>query len=287
MEEKNTIQRKMRQTQLVQILDDDLKSQTEKMQDLGQDILQISQKVKATNIYIKEHGILTQQNHKLLSELAHYKKENMDLKTRQTIADSNLLKQESEIKLLQRQLIEEKARNEDYNESIQELTLRVRSETEVTNTQISHLHSQIAHFQAQLSSKDDQIHDLKQELAVQKNNFLEKISQEKHENAQLRRTLDVSNKDISILNSKLEKGDQEILYLKKFKLQYEEERAMSNCVSQNMRDNLELFVKMSQDYDLCLRKLSEMEGRIVKLTKDNNVLRETLVIGKPLVRTTS
>lgn len=320
MEERNTVQRKLRQTQLVETLDHDLKTQAEKMQYLGQDIQEISNKVKRTRGILKENQALTKENHRLQRELSHYKNESLTLQTRLAGREQALQTVDAEVQILQKQLNEERAKNQDYNESLQSLTLRIRDESDATTTQINHLQNQIAHFQAQIAAKDDHICELKArhlnqiaaqdvkmqelkkahlvqldlqdrkirdfnlQLEAEKQNFLDKLSTQKTENNQLLRTLDASNKDIALLQQTLQNTEKSLKFHQKFKTQYEDEKARNNCTVQNMRENLEMYLKMNTDYERCITKMQQMEAKIIQLTKENNNLRENLIIGNPSVK---
>lgn len=118
------------------------------MQDLGQDIKDIQEKVKVTSVYVTEHQILSQQNERLSQELNKCLTENLSLKSKLASRDTAINQLDIQLSNLQRQLLEERARNQEYNESLQELTLRVKSEADITTTQIEHLQAEIAVFQS-------------------------------------------------------------------------------------------------------------------------------------------
>lgn len=89
--------------------------------------------------------------------------------------------------------------------------------------------------------------------------------------------MDGCNRDIVLLKEELEETKKQLRICQPFRSKFEDERALNNCTKKSLEENLELFIKVSTDYDTCLVKMQEMEQRIISLIKENNSLRENLV----------
>jgi predicted RNase H-like nuclease (RuvC/YqgF family) len=109
------------------------------MQFLGDDIKDITNKVKQNRIIVKEHAILLQENERMIREIDIFKADLLTLKTRLASRENAIKTQEQEINILQRQLLEERTKNQDFSESLQSLTIRAKNESAASTTQIGHL----------------------------------------------------------------------------------------------------------------------------------------------------
>lgn len=262
-------ERRRNQTALLDTINKDLVSQTEKIQYLSKDINQISQKVRHTREISKEYKAILKENLILKNEIKELKIifEKFECKNKQL---ENLTKK--------------------MQLRIDELEYHLRKKTELANEKESNFQDLIKKFE-----------EMEKEVFEEKGIYIKDNNELKNEIINLTQILEQKEKNILILSRDFEslellnqKTTEELeLSLKKaennentsknfyfdlvkFKELYKEEKTKNNLLTRETQESLLLFKSMNEDYERVIHKLVDLESRCEEQVKINNRLRDRL-----------
>lgn len=265
----STYERRKNQTAKLDIINQDLISQTEKIQFLSKDINNIQEKVRHTREISKEYKKILKENDYLKNEINKMSK--------------IFEKFEAENQKLQDLNKQQQAR-------IDELEYHARKNGEIADERranVESLKSKMEQIQRQ-DYQEKQIHvaenqKLKAEITSlrnileQKSNQLISISKEfeglRIANSETQGEL----KRVFSLKRDNERDAREFYTeMVRYKEMYEEQKAKNNILSRDIEENLVLFVAVNEDYQRTMVKLQELEASCVEQVKINNRLMDQI-----------
>jgi hypothetical protein len=266
---KTDYERRREQSKMIQNINEDLFSQTKKMQYLSNDLQEINQKIKRTRKVAEELQKVETENFQLREELKSLTEINCRIKA-DSIEQAKLAEiQKAEIEELKFLLRNEKIQSRDSNQSLKELTLRVKEFKEDERLKMGRLAEENADLNRQLK----RLMTLNIELEEDNKKF--KYDFERMKNL----SIDLQGQNEKLLKIKVnaETESKEFYgeYLQ-FKGLYEEEKAKNNLNVRSVQENLDLLRVINRDYERCLKKLQDLEQHCEQLTKENNTLRDEL-----------
>lgn len=250
-------------------INQDLISQTEKIQYLSKDINNIQEKVRHTREISKEYKRILKENGYLKDEI----------KGMQRLFE----KLEAENERLQNLSKQQQARIDEleyHNRKNGELVDEKRSDFEGLKTKMEEIQRQ-DYQEKQIYLAENQ--KLKSDLASL-NNILEQKSTQlvilgkDLESAKIANTENESElkRIYSIKKNNEQEARQFYTEMVRFKEMYEEQKAKNNILARDIEENLVLFIGVNEDYQRVILKLQQLEANCEEQVKINNRLKDEI-----------
>lgn len=265
----SNFERRKKQTALLDNINQDLISQTEKIQFLSKDINQISQKVRHTREISKEYKKVLNENEILKAHIIDLKKTFEKFECKNQELQNLVNKQQLRIDELEYHL-RKKAEFADeteitlreMNEKYTELNSKNLEEREIYYEENKILKFELDKLNKILEEKERNITILKRDIESLRN-LNEKITQDYEKN---------------LLAKQNNEKESQQFYIEMIRLKdlFEEERTKNQFLTQERKESLILFETINEDYQRSLEKLSDLELRCEEQVKINNRLRDEL-----------
>jgi len=251
--------RRREQTRMIASINSDLYSQTKKMQYLSNDLKEINQKVTNSRLLKNQLQKVENENYVLRQELQILKKnfseknmENMDL-------EKICKEQKISIEKLEFLLRSEKGLGRESTETIKNLTSKIIG----MNEQNEDMENQLKNLLKKNILFEEENKSLAYDLQRMKNLNIDLQGQNEK---LLKIKINAENESKEFYSEYLE-----------FKGLYENEKVKNLMNLENLEKNVNLLRTVNSDYERCILKLVDLEGKCDELVKVNNGLRDELM----------